>query len=403
MSEAQIQTEELEDFKLKVVYTADKEVVQQKNKEALNQLRKMNVPGFRPGKATDLALKVKFKDRINQWVQAEMITEANDDILFETKIRPIGRPKVESVSLNGTVFKYEAIYNKKPEFELSEYKGLEIPEPHLEKSVEDKIAEYTQSLREKHGEVQPYGDNDFVQAGDSVTLEYELSNGDKEEGKLYEVGSNLFKEFDENLYGMTAGETREFVIQIDDKPVTAKVTVHMGLKKTPCALDESLAQRCGVASLEEVTNSIKIIAENQTKAERNEKLVNQVKLQLLEKNIFEVPKWLALQEAEFVARQQGLVYAELDEEVQNKILTQARDNVRFTLIIDSIKRVENDVELSTQEAINGVRQNLSQRGVGNVEAFLQKADKEGQLLGFVEKMKNDYAIQWLVDNAKVIQ
>lgn len=403
MSEAQITTEELEDFRLKVVYVADKGVVKTKNKEALNSLRHLKVPGFRPGKASDLALKVKFKDRINQWVQAEMVSYANDDIVFETKLRPLGKPKIESVKLEGTEFKMEAVYNKKPDFELSEYKGLEIPEPHLDKTIDDRIAEYTQNLRDKHADVRPYGEDDFVQEGDTVTLEYELSNGEKDEGKLYEVGSKLYPEFDENLFGMTAGETREFDIEIDGKRVSAKVTLHMGLKKSPCPLDETLAQRCGVKSIDEVTNSLKIIAENQHKAERNERLVEQVKLQLLEKNKFEVPKWLTLQEAEFIAKQQGLVYAELNDEARDKVLAQASDNVRFTLIIDSIKKVEPEVVLADHEALQGVKQNLDRRGVKDVEAFINKSYRDGSLFGFVEKMKNDYAIQFLVDNAKVVE
>jgi len=403
MSAAQITTEELEDFKLKVVYVADKEVVKKKNKEALDQIRNLKVPGFRPGKASDFALKVRFKDRINQWVQAEMLSEANDDIVFETKIRPLGKPKVESLKLNGLDFKMEAVYNKKPDFELSEYKGLEVPKPHVTKTIDERIAEYTQNLRDKHSDVSPYGEEDFVQQGDTVTLEYELSNGEKDEGRLYEVGSKLYPEFDENLFGMTAGETREFDIEVNGERVSAKVTLHMGLKKSPCPLDQTLADRCGVKSIDEVTNSIKIIAENQDKAERNEKLQEQIKLQLLEKNKFDVPNWLVLQEAEFVAKQQGLVFAELNDEARDKVLEQARDNVRFTLIIDAIKKVEPEVELADQEALQGVRQNLAQRGVQDVEAVLNKSYKDGTLFGFVEKMKNDYVVQFLVDNAKVVE
>jgi trigger factor len=403
MSEMQITTEELEDFKLKVNYVADKNVVKNKNKEALDSLRGMKVPGFRPGKATDLAIRVKYKDRIEQWVKSEMINLANEDIVFQTKILPIGKPKIELAKLAGSDFKLEAVYNKKPDFELAEYKGIEIPEPHIEKSLEDKVNEFLQTLREKHSDVRPYEENDFVQKGDKVTLEYELSNGDKEEGKLYEVGTNLFEEFDDGLYGMTAGENRKFDVLIDSKKVNCSVTLHMGLKSVICPLDDTLAAKCGVKTVDEVLNSVRSIAENQIKAERNEKIVEQIKLRLLESNKFDPPNWLTSQEAEGLARQQGLIYADLNDEAKEKIRSQASDNVKFTLIVDSIRKAEAEVELSDQEALEGIKQNLLQRGVKDLQGFLTKAQKDGSLFGFVERMKNDYVIQFLVDKAVVVK
>lgn len=401
----EIKTEKLEDYKIKVNYIANTDVVKEKNKEALDQLRtlKEKVPGFRPGKANDLALRVRFKDRIEQWVKSEMVSQANDDIMFDTKIKPIGKPHFESVVLDGNTFKLEAVYNGRPDFELSEYKGLEIPNPHLEKSQEDLINEYLQILRTKHSDIKPYEDDDFVQDGDKVTLEYKLSNGKEEEGKLYEVGSNLFHGFDHGLLGMKAGESKTFDVIIDNDKVSCDVTVHMGLKSVPCPLDETLAQRCGVQSIEEVVESIKTITENNLKSERDNKLAEQIKLKLLDLNKFEPPQWLVNQEAEFVARHRGLTFSSLDDEQKKDITSEASKNIRFTLILDEIKGLEPEVNLEEQQAINNVKNILMQQGVQNVEGYLNKAFNDGSLFGIVERMKNDYIVKWLIDNAKVVE
>src|SRR3989304_9119645 len=103
-----IETKEVEYCKLQVQYVADPDVVQQKRKEVLNQIRKqikhIQMPGFRPGKATDDVIKLKFKKEIQTTLMRELIAHAYDDILFETKIRPIGYPKTENSHLDGSAF-----------------------------------------------------------------------------------------------------------------------------------------------------------------------------------------------------------------------------------------------------------------------------------------------------------
>ena len=399
----QITTEELEDYKLRVKYIADSTVIKEKNQKALEQLRNAKISGFRPGKATDQAIKIKFKDRIEQWVKAEMTNHANDDIVFQTKIRPIGRPEIEKVNLTNNSFELEAIYNKKPEFVLAEYKGIEIPAPQMDKSIEDIVQEYIQTLREKHGEVRPYEDSDFVQAKDRITLEYELSNGTKEEGKVYQVGSGLLDGFDENLYGMKAGDVREFDLSIDGQKVGCKATVHMGLKTVPCPLDDTLATKCGVENMDVVNDSVKQIAENHFKGERNAKIADQIRLRLLATNEFVLPNWLVNKEAEYMAQHQGVKYSELNDEAKENIRKQAYDSVKFTLIMDSIRRAEPETELSDAEALEAVKQTLVQRGVQDPDSFLQRSAREGSLMGFVERIRTDFAVQWLINNCKVVE
>lgn len=398
----QVSTEELEYCKVKVNYTASSDVVNEKIKEAISQLRGLHVPGFRPGKATDLAIKVRFKDRIKKLVEREMINHANDDILFETKMKPLSQPQVERHSLEGNKFTAEMVYMKKPDFELMQYKGLEIPEPHMEKTVEDLTEHLLEKIRKQNSDSRPYEDGEFVQDGDTVTLDYKMSNGTKEEGQLYKVGERLYPEFDENLFGMAPGEDREFEIELGGNKVTVNVSLHMGMKSIPSALDDDLAKRCELNSFDELVETIQNIAKNQYKLIRDELIGNQIKLRLVSDHAFEAPTWLVTMESQYIALQEGLKWLDLDEDAKNNYLNRAKENVKFALILDSIREAEAETELSDSEAVNMIRQGLLQKGLRDVDAWLQKAHNDGSLFGLVAKSKNDYTMQWLINNAKVI-
>jgi FKBP-type peptidyl-prolyl cis-trans isomerase (trigger factor) len=84
--------EEPEYCKVKFHYEADPEVVIGKIDEAVAECRKLQVPGFRKGKAPDYAIKSRLRPQINQFVVREMATHAVDDIIIETNLKPIGQP-----------------------------------------------------------------------------------------------------------------------------------------------------------------------------------------------------------------------------------------------------------------------------------------------------------------------
>lgn len=397
-----ITTQEIEHCKLKIQYVADVSIVETKRKDALKQLKSASISGFRPGKASESALKMKFKGYINDWVKREMLNHAHDDILYETKIRPIGAPQVDSSNLNGNNFECELTYLKKPEFALKGCKGVEVVDPHMDTTVTNLAAKFMQDLREKHSEVRPYADGDFIQDGDKVTLSYKLSNGTAEEGKLYVVGSKLFPEFDENLYGMSPDDVRKFDIPVNGERTTCEVTLHMGMKKTPHALDDTLAVAVGLSSLDELVKTVDSIAGNQFKAERDGKIAKQILSKLVEMHEFESPTFLVGMEAQHIALQEGVLWDKATEEVKEDYRKRAVSNVKMTLILDSLRIEEPECNISDAEAVEGVRQAVMQKGIRDPEGWIKNAIKNGTMHGLVSKFKNDHTMQWLVDNAKVI-
>ncbi len=102
---------------------------------------KMNIPGFRRGKAPRKMVEkmygksVFYDDAINA-----IYPKAYEDAVSEAKITPVDRPEVEDINTDdGLRFKIKVTV--KPEIEIKEYKGLEIEKTPVNVTKDDIEAE----------------------------------------------------------------------------------------------------------------------------------------------------------------------------------------------------------------------------------------------------------------------
>lgn len=404
-----LQSKEVEYCKLQVNYTADQEVIREKYEEAINQCRKLPVPGFRPGKATDSAIKLKYKAQIADWVKKELLQRAYEDILFETKIKPIGQPQATALNFDGRSFSCELTLMKKPEFELGAVEGLEVPKPHQNGSPQETIEKIMQELRITHGDSKPYEENDFVQMGDKVTMDYRFLSGEDElsdltkEGILYTIGQNDFPGFDDNLLGMTPGEEREFNFLLNEKEVKAKVLLHMGMRNSPAPLNDELAKKVGYQTYDELRQAVEAAGTNNFNSEKNSLLGEQVKKQLIAMHTFEVPDWLCLMEAQLLSARDKLSWEQISDEMKEHYLSRAKDGVKLALILDSIQDEKPDAALSDMEAINILKNQLQSIGHQNADQFVAESQKNGRLVGLVANIRNEQALQYIISKATIIE
>lgn len=411
-----LQIKEEEYCKLNVHYVAEESKVQEKRNEIIGKIlkEKPHVRGFRPGKAPVSAIKLQYKSVIEKNLKEMLVSEAYDDIVFETKIKPIGYPQVNSSELHNNEFWCSLTILKKPEFELKQYKGFEIPKPHQEQTPDAIIESQLQKLRERFSDFEPYLDGDRVQEKDKVTMDVQLEvdsviQPESQEGILYQVGQNSFPGLDENLIGMQAGEVKEFTVVLPEtapehlrnKEAKFTVRVHMGMKVTPCPLDDSLAEKCGLKTYDELRNAVVGEVNRQLTSQERDKIVQQLASRLIEQHEFDVPEWLAKMEAQNIVKQMGSELERLTKEAQDNVLEQARKNVKFSLILDSIKEVEPELEFSDAEMIEILKNQLS--GNGNADKMIADALKTGSLFGTIAALKTNLVIDWLVKNSKIVE
>jgi len=440
-----VECEEFEYCKVKVHYIADSDLVVEKREEAISELKKMKVkvPGFRTapknihtkkkGKSKrkknkkpknyknsltyERSLKKAFGDHINSAIKKELVAEAYDEVLFETKMKPIGYPEISGSNLDGDTFECDLVFYKRPEFELGEYKGFDVPPPHVEETATARAQKMIQMLRERHGEIVSYGEEDFVQDKDSVTLDVKSVCDGKEiehltkKGMLYTVGQNTMEEFDQNLFGMKPGEERVFDIMFEDKEtvveelrnsrVTFTVNLHMGTKLIPCSLDDEFAKKLGYKKYEEMRMEAEGTASSQIEQQRRQQITHQVLTRILSNHDFEVPSWLVLKESQLAAYQLQLKWDELDDDQIKNLNEQSTEKVKLTMVLESIRENEPDAVFSEEELISKLRMNLEMNGK-NPDEVLSRAHKDGTLIGLLASLKDEATIAWLVEQSNII-
>lgn len=401
--------EEPEYCKIKVHYEADPEVVIGKIDEAVAECRKLQVPGFRKGKAPDQAIKVRLRPQINQYVVREMATNAIDDIIFEMNIKLIGQPKFSDIKVSKNNFSCDVELTKKPEFELCELK-FEVAKPAIETDEEALAEKSLYNLRLRVGEVQPYEENDSVENGDQVTFSFVATidgdpfDGSTIEGEMYTVGSNRWTGFDQNLLGMKAEDVRDFEFKFEDGPLSGKtakfsVTIHMGTKHKPHPINEEFYQIMGVQNIEELLNKLRSVSKMSIERSKQDAVRAQVAYKLLENNKFEIPKFIIEDEAKYIASKEGISFTTLPDGEKTKFFEQAERHARLSLILDSVREGEPDSVLNEVEARNMLTSHVQAQG-GDPARIFNNPAHAAMLLSSI---KDEFTLQWVADKATIVE
>lgn len=414
----QIQVTEIEPCRLKISYQADLEKVSNKRAEIVSAFKRAPVPGFRPGKASPNAIKMHYRDQIEDSLKRALAEEAFHDTLFEKKLRPHGGPRFNSLFLGDGKFNCEFDLHVKPDFELAEVKGLEVVKPHEPEDVVAVSERMMQELRVRFGDVAPYAEGDFVQSGDSVIVDYSgFIDGEKvenlsAEGEMMTVGKSDIPSFDDNLLGMALGETREFDFVVPDnglpslvgKTIHFKVTLNMGSKITPCPLDDSLAAKFGKSSFTELKEFVLGSAQAQVSAKFKNSVNEAICAKLVSMHTFTVPHWLTLSEARYLAHNSKLNWDTLADADKEKYLEMSERNVKLSLVLDRVRESDPDAQLSDQETFNIVKQHLSNSKLSSpIDDVINQMNNSGYLQVLFSRLKDEYTLDFIVKKAKIIE
>lgn len=414
----EIQIQELEACKLSVHYEADALEILNKRAEVENSFRKAPVRGFRDGKASLDAIRMTYRSQIEESLKRALAEDAFHNSIFEKKLRVHGAPKFNSLFMDGGKFTCDFEIYTKPDFELAPYKEAQIPKPAENASAEELAQKMLQELRVKYGDVAPYTDNDFVQQGDNLIVDYEGSidgekvNGLSATGEMLTVGNNLVQDFDTNLLGMKAGETREFDVHapvdslpsISGKTLHFKVTVATGAKTVPCPLNDELAVRMGKSDFATLQSEVKAAAAMRSANAFKMSLHDAVAKKLVADNTINVPNWMSLSEARYLAAQAKLDWDQVSDIDRERFLEVAEKNVKLSLILDKIREDEIEAQLSDQEIFQVVKQNLAQTKVNKpIDEIIQEMNRTGYLQIIFSRIRDEYTMDFVIKSIKVVE
>lgn len=194
------------------------------NAAARGLAREMRMPGFRKGKAPPSLViqRVGFSAVLDEAIR-EALPEWYERALLASGIAPVGDPKVEVVSTpeaegEPLAFKFEI--GVRPVAELGEYKGLEVgkaePEPPAEM-----VDREVERIRESFTKLEPVervgADGDVLLVDFEGLLDGKAFEGGKANDYLLELGGGqLIEGFEEQLAGVSGGETRKVEVTFPD-------------------------------------------------------------------------------------------------------------------------------------------------------------------------------------------
>ena len=371
--------------------------------------RKINVPGFRPGKAPRKMIErmygaeVFFEEAINI-----AFPEAYEAAVEQEKLQVVGYPAVEmvgEVTKDGFTFKATApVY---PEVALGEYKGLKAEKPEVKVTAAD-VDERLKTLADRNTRLVSVDRE--AKSGDTAVIDFEgflngkPFEGGKGENHNLELGSGSFVPgFEDQVIGMKAGEEKDIDITFPEnyhedlagKAVVFKVKVHEVKEKEVPEMDDEFAKDVSeFDTLKDLKADLKkkITEERQKDADRvfEENLMNQV----AENITADIPDVMVENQARqyldnFKAQiSRQFPYEEykkmtgMDDE---KLLADAKEpalrQVKMDLAVAAIIKAEN-IEASDEDVEAEYKKMAEQFGmdVDMVKKYLVKEQVQDQLL-----------------------
>lgn len=407
--------------KLLVQVEADENEIAEKRNEIITKFKQYPVKGFRKGKATNEAIKTYFKKEINNALTQQLADDAFQNTLFEKNVRPFGQPQFTQVKLDNNKFSCEFSLHKQPDFQLNQYKGFEIPKPAGVMAADELAAKMLQELRERNGATTAYGEDDFVQMGDSIIIDYSATidgvpvAGLKAEGEVVSVGKIEVPGFSENVLGMKSGEQREFELNLkysEDKTIPSDqweykvikfdVKIHMGSKIVPAGLDDAFAKQVGLNSLNVLMENVNTMALNRVKETEKAQIIDQISRRLIENHDFAIPTWISTAEARINAKNAGKDWNVISDSEKELYIKQSENSVKLSLVLEKIREEEPNCQLSNDELMKIAQSNISRHTTDPQKVF-EELYKNGHLPIFLNRIKDEYALDAISKECTIVE
>lgn len=406
-----IQIEEKEPCKIYATCVGDPDEIETVRQEVENEVCKKSknlvLPGFRKGKAPRWAVLNRFKSSIEDQMTSKLLAKAEQDVLFEQNIKPMFNSSVQRANLHSNTFECELLVMKRPEVELKEYKGWDIPQPHI-LSIDEMTEKLIQELRMKYAEVLPFSDVDTVQLQDKITMDVVSRRGEEsvpelsKPGMYYVVGEGFYPEFDTSILGMKVGEERTFLCA-GEQPTEFTVKIHMGVKTVPAPLTDEFAIKLGYTNFDQLRADAVTAASQKTEEIKRTGIYNQLISRLIEKNSVTLPEWLVRLEMQDLAKNQNFKIEEVDEQTLGALEKGASQRLKISLIFNAIREKEPSLQMNNLEMLNLLRAKLEEQKVKNPQQMINELTRSGKIYGILAELNQAAVQSFLLKNCNIVE
>ncbi len=383
------------------------------NKVYKKEAKKINVPGFRKGKAPRAVIEKLYGPEVfYDDAMQECYPEALDAACKEADLKVVTVTGLEATDVSKDGFTFVATVVVEPEIGIKDYKGIEVEKLSTE-VTDEMIDEEIERVRERNSRMVTVEDR-AAENGDTAVIDFEgfcdgeAFEGGKAEEYNLELGSGSFiPGFEEQIVGHNAGD--EFTIDVKfpeeyqneglkGKDAQFKIKLHEIKNKELPEVDDDfvkdVSEKDTVAEYrDELKEQVAKRLEGEAERDLDDKLTNVI----IEKVEGEIPQQMfdneanqMLREMDMRLRQQGMdlntymKYTGMDANAMAEMYKpEAERRVKMRLALEKIAQLE-DIK-PTQEDIDGEYAKMA-------EAYNMEADKIKEIIP-VESVTEDLGVQ----------
>ena len=284
----------------KPVFDAEIEKVYRKNAP------KMNIPGFRRGKAPRHIIEKMYGATVfYDEALDNLLPEAYEKALGETKLEAVSRPELDIVSIDDNGVCLKAAVWVKPEVEISEYKGITVDREAVNVTEEDILKEIDLT-RERNARMLTVEDRAAAD-GDTAVIDFEgfvdgvAVEGGKGENYSLRLGSGSFiPGFEDQVIGHKTGEEFDINVTFPEeygaenlagKAAVFKIKLHeIKVKELPVLDDEFVKDVSEFNTVDEYKEDVKKHLTERREAQEDNKVENALINALLENTTVDIPQ-----------------------------------------------------------------------------------------------------------------
>src|SRR5689334_19529621 len=174
VSQVKVKTEKLPKSLLAVDIELDREQFEKGLDRAARRLsQKVNIPGFRKGKAPRFIVENYFgRPALVEEASEDLINKAFKEALDQEQIAPVGRANLETVHFDEPPFSFRVTVPVDPTTKLADYRAIRVP--YEAKDVTDAMLDDAMaSRRERHVVLREPEEPRPAKAGDQLTVQLE--------------------------------------------------------------------------------------------------------------------------------------------------------------------------------------------------------------------------------------
>ncbi|MGW8288050.1 MAG: trigger factor [Desulfobulbales bacterium] len=385
------------------------------------------IKGFRRGKVPRHILEQTYGQQVRAEVAEKLVQATYFDAVEKEKLDVVAHPEIKTpVFGEDGSFSYEAEVDTRPQFELENYKGIEIEKEQVA-VTEEEISSEIEKLRKEMAPLRSV-EGRSVQEGDIAIVDFDGFHEGEQIKQVHgenvnvDVGTGRHgQEFENKLIGMKKGDDSSVEVDftpdspnpvLAGKKVEFKIKVNNIKERILPVLDDEFAKDVGeeFASLEALKSHIREKLQAEKEQAQEGDISDRIMAKLIEVNQFDVPSRLVQYEInEYIKQTEdtlkrgglsleaaGIKRAEAEERYRETAVKRVRGDFILKKIaeLEEIKVLDEDID----KGFVRIAQQYNMT-VPEVKGYFKSRD---DMLPFINELLNEKILRFLRAEAKYV-